>query len=68
MRAARVQLQLLNMRETNIEPEFVADLAKEAFMQSESGADAFVVRCPKCNSENVRVIEEARRARIAWVT
>jgi len=66
MRSARVLL-LLSQRQ-DAKPVLIADLVKKILYHAQAGSHAFNVKCPKCNSENVGLIEHAGRGGIAVVT
>jgi hypothetical protein len=61
--AARIQLQLLQLsgRHTPTQAPRLADLAEQALEQSEIENHAFVIKCPKCKSTNVRLLDRIRR-------
>jgi len=66
---ARILLQLSQAPDAEPQPVLLADLAETALAKSEIESHAFVVKCPKCKSENVILLEQRRRRRrMAMVT
>jgi hypothetical protein len=68
MQAARLLLLLSQRQDADAKPVFIADLAKKILGLTQSGSRAFTIKCPKCNSENVGLIECTGRGGIAVVT
>jgi hypothetical protein len=60
-----MQIQAAPERES---PVLLADLAEQALNHSEIESHAFTVRCPKCKSTNVRLLDRIRRGGTTMVT
>lgn len=60
-RAAHLQLQLAQRQAAPPEPVSLADLAEEALASSEIESHAFVVKCPRCRSAHVLLLNRTSR-------
>jgi hypothetical protein len=58
---ARIQLQLLQKKPAAAPPIRVADVAEEALATSELESHTFVVKCPRCKSTNLELLERRLR-------
>ncbi len=65
---ALVLLQISQASSDPLQPVQLADLAEVALEKSEIESHAFVVKCPKCKSENVLLLEKRRRGVLSMVT
>ena len=59
--AARIQLQLLQKELVPASPTMVSDVVEEALAKSDLEAHAFVVKCPRCKSTNLELLERRLR-------